>query len=53
MLFIGDTGIDIQTAINAKMYGVGVLWGFREKEELTISGAKNILSHPMDLIKYI
>ena len=53
MIYIGDTGIDMQTAQNAKMYGVGVLWGFRTEEELIINGAKKVLNHPMDLIKFL
>lgn len=49
-IFIGDTGIDIQTANNAKMLAVGVSWGFRNKKELIEHGAKHILNHPLDLI---
>jgi len=50
MIYIGDTNIDMQTANNAGMYAVGALWGFRSREELTASGAKYILAHPMDLV---
>lgn len=53
MVYIGDTGIDMQTAQNAKMYGVGALWGFRTREELITNGAKKTLNHPMDLIKFL
>ncbi len=50
IVYLGDTGIDMQTARNAEMYGIGVLWGFRTKEELVSAGAEAILSHPLDLI---
>jgi phosphoglycolate phosphatase len=50
MLFVGDSGIDMQTATNAKMHAVGVLWGYRPEEELIENGAKHILNHPLDLI---
>lgn len=50
MLYIGDTDIDMQTANNSGMYGIGVLWGFRTKEELIASGAKYVLNYPMDLL---
>ncbi|MBN2280692.1 MAG: HAD family hydrolase [Candidatus Marinimicrobia bacterium] len=53
MLFIGDSGIDMQTALSAGMVGVGVLWGFREREELVKNGAKIIISYPMDLINHL
>lgn len=52
-IFIGDTDVDIQTAKNANMFAVGVLWGFREKEELLSNGAQFLLSKPMDLIEIL
>ena len=33
-LFLGDTNVDIFTAKNAEMTSVGVLWGFRTRNEL-------------------
>lgn len=53
MIYIGDTGIDMETAKNAGMCSIGVVWGFRPREELIDSGANEILNHPMDLIKYL
>ena len=53
IIYIGDTGIDMQTANNANMFAVGVLWGFRPKEELIANGAKYLLSNPLDLIQII
>lgn len=34
ILYIGDSGVDMQTANNAGVDSCGVLWGFRPKEEL-------------------
>jgi len=51
IIYVGDSGIDMQTANNAGMYAAGALWGFRTKEELTSNGAKYLLSHPSDLIR--
>lgn len=50
IIFVGDSGIDMQTATNANMFAVGVLWGYRPKEELISNGAKYLLSNPLDLI---
>jgi len=50
MIFVGDSGIDMQTATNANMLAVGVLWGYRPEDELIANGAKHILNHPLDLI---
>lgn len=33
-VFVGDSDVDMQTANNAGLLAVGVLWGFRDKEEL-------------------
>ena len=53
LIYVGDSGIDMQTANNAGMYAVGALWGFRTEEELISNGAKYLLNHPLDLIKII
>lgn len=40
VLYIGDSGVDMDTARNAGMDSCGVLWGFRTREELLEHGAK-------------
>lgn len=50
ILYVGDSGIDMQTAKNANMYAVGVLWGFRPEEELIAEGAQSIINNPLELI---
>ncbi|MBE0491204.1 MAG: HAD family hydrolase [Sulfurospirillum sp.] len=52
-LFVGDTKIDMQTATNAKMRSIGVLWGFRDKDELLTNGATHIVTNPLECIKLI
>lgn len=52
-LYLGDTNTDMQTAVSAGMFPVGVLWGFRSEDELKKSGAKLLLQNPMDLIHFI
>ena len=37
--FVGDGETDALTAINAGMFGVSTLWGYRTKEELKMAGA--------------
>jgi phosphoglycolate phosphatase len=53
ILYVGDSGVDMQTANNAGMYAVGALWGFRTKEELTSNGEKYLLNNPLDLINIL
>ena len=53
MIFVGDSGIDIETGVNAGMITIGVTWGFRSKEELIQSGADHIIDHPLDLLEIL
>jgi phosphoglycolate phosphatase len=39
----------MQTAVRAGMVPVGVLWGFRSREELTAHGARVLLDRPEQL----
>ncbi len=48
--FVGDTAIDMKTARAAGMLPVGVLWGFRGREELLEAGAKRLIAHPRELL---
>ncbi|WP_373500367.1 HAD family hydrolase [Desulfococcus sp.] len=49
-LFLGDTPIDMKTAAAAGMLPVGACWGFRPARELTESGARLLVEHPIDLL---
>ena len=53
LMFVGDSGVDMETAKNAGMYGVGVLWGFRGEEELKTKGAKAIISKASQLLNHL
>jgi phosphoglycolate phosphatase len=53
ILYVGDSGTDMQTATNAGMLAVGVLWGFRSEDELLSNGAKALAKYPADLIKML
>jgi len=50
-LYIGDSGIDMQTATAAGLYAVGVLWGFRPADELLEHGARTLVEHPLDVVR--
>lgn len=50
LMYIGDSGVDMATAQNSGIHAVGVLWGFRDMEELLTNGAQTILEKPMDLM---
>lgn len=48
-VFIGDSNVDIETAINAKIASIGCLWGFRTKEELEAAGATYTVNKPSEI----
>ena len=52
-LYVGDTGIDMQTAANAGVESVGVCWGFRSKEELEAAGACHLINTPAELTAWL
>ncbi len=49
IVYMGDSSVDMQTAVNADMLPVGVLWGFRSREELLENGARLLLKSPAEL----
>ncbi len=53
ILYVGDTSTDMQTAVNAEMWPLGVSWGFRPRAELESHGARAIIDHPMELLKLL
>lgn len=53
VLYIGDTSTDMQTAKNAGFPAIGVLWGFRDRDELLESGANVLLAHPSELLQLL
>lgn len=52
-VFLGDSGMDVLTAVNSGALPVGELWGFRGRDELLANGAKYIINHPLDLLEII
>ena len=49
-LYLGDTAVDIKTAVSAGMFPVGVLWGFRTLKELKENGARAIVDEPLKVL---
>jgi phosphoglycolate phosphatase len=53
VLYVGDTAIDMRTARSAGMDPVGVLWGFRDAQELNLAGAEWLISDPSQLLPIV
>ena len=52
-IYLGDSDIDMKTANNAGMFAIGAGWGFRSEQELLDTGAKAVIKHPSELMRYL
>lgn len=52
VIYCGDSDVDMQTSVNACLYGLGASYGFRTKEELLKHGAKSIINEFKDILLY-
>jgi phosphoglycolate phosphatase len=50
IVFLGDSDVDMRTALAAGMFPAGALWGFRDEGELRASGARALLARPEELL---
>ncbi len=53
VLYVGDSGVDMQTAVNSGVTSVGVTWGFRDRKELQENGAQYIADEPYEIMKWV
>lgn len=53
VLYVGDTDIDMETAVAAGMEPAGALWGFRDEAELRDHGAAHLVERPLDLLAIV
>lgn len=50
VLYVGDSGVDMETARRACVESVGVTWGFRPASELRQHYADNVISKPSEIL---
>ena len=53
VLYCGDSDVDMQTGLGAKVKTVGVTWGFRTREELEAYSPWALIDRPQDIINII
>lgn len=51
-IYIGDSNVDLETAKNAGLPCISVLWGFRDRKFLEGVGATIFAEKPMDIITF-
>lgn len=49
-VYVGDSDVDLQTAQNAGLPCISVLWGFRDKDFLLAHGATSFITSPQKLL---
>lgn len=52
-IYVGDSEVDIQTAQNAKVPCISVLWGFKDREFLIKNGASHLVLKPFEIYKML
>lgn len=53
VLYVGDSGVDMETARRACVTSIGATWGFRPVKELRESLANHIISRPEELLNLL
>ncbi len=48
-VYVGDSEVDVQTAVNAGLPCLSVSWGFRSRDFLLASGARRIADRPEEI----
>ena len=49
VLYVGDSDTDVQTAINAGLDQISVLWGYRSQQQLEQAGAERFIEKPSEI----
>ena len=52
-LYIGDSGVDIETASKAGIRCISVTYGFRSRKELEAAGGTTFIDQPLELLRYL
>jgi phosphoglycolate phosphatase len=52
-LYMGDSGVDMKTAVASGMFPVGVLWGFRSMGELKDNGSLALINRPSEILNFL
>lgn len=53
VIYVGDSGVDIECAKRACVESIGVSWGFRTVGELKRANAEYIVTHPAEIMEHL
>jgi phosphoglycolate phosphatase len=52
MIFAGDSEIDMETALAAGCFPLGLSWGYRPRETIEKAGARRIIERPEEIMEF-
>jgi phosphoglycolate phosphatase len=52
-ILVGNSEIDIRTALEADCHAIGAGWGYRDAETLRAAGAQRIILEPLELLEFL
>lgn len=52
-IYVGDSEVDVLTAMNARVPCLSVLWGFRDRTEIEAAGGVNFCNHTEALVNQL
>ena len=52
VIFVGDSEVDMETAVTSGCYALGVSWGYRSRDTIEKAGAKKIIDKPEELLGF-
>ena len=53
VLYVGDSDTDVQTARNAGVEQIRVLWGYRSRQQLEQAGAVQFVERPSEILEMV
>ena len=53
IIFVGDSGIDMETAEASGCFPLGVSWGYRSTDTIFAAGARQIIERPEELLELL
>jgi phosphoglycolate phosphatase len=51
IIFMGDSEIDMETAVASGCFPMGVSWGYRSTDVILKAGARRIIDRPEELLE--
>jgi phosphoglycolate phosphatase len=53
VILMGDSEVDMETAVSSGCYALGVGWGYRSRQVIMKAGAKRIIERPLELLELL